>query len=98
MKKFSVYVWKSDDEGGFGICRAEQFSSSLGYRPESGQLARPSQKIGEFNTVEELAEILFDSSNDYYASFEEATADAEQLFDDYKMFSESKEELTNGKL
>lgn len=98
MKKFVVYAWNSDNEGGFGICRTEQFSPLLGYQPESGPWARPSQKIGEFNTVEELARLLFDSCSGYYVSFEEAATDAERLFDDYKYFSESKEELTNGKL
>ena len=80
MKKFAVYEWRSDDEGGFGICRAEQFS------PLCGSFARPSQKIGEFNTVEGLAEILFDSCSDDYASLEEVTANAEELFDDYDFF------------
>jgi hypothetical protein len=58
MKKFTVYAWIADDEGGLGVCLSEEFTSSVGYHPESGWRAKPSEKIGESDTMEELAEII----------------------------------------
>lgn len=66
MKKYTLYAWIADDESGVDICFSEEFSPSLGYRPESGWRARPSKKIGEFDTVSELADLLIADAPLYY--------------------------------
>lgn len=59
---YTLFAWFADDEGGYSICRSEDFSPNLNYYPESGWRARPSVKIGDFNTFEELVQlILLDS-------------------------------------
>lgn len=48
MKKFVVYEWSNDGEGGYGVCQKEQYSSEW----------NSTTCIGEFNTKEELLDIL----------------------------------------
>lgn len=72
MKKYTLYYYREDDCGGYGICKYGEFTPRLDYNPSSGHNARPSKKIGDFDNTEELA-IL---SN---RSFEEA----EQMIEDY---------------
>ena len=44
-KRYTLYAWRSDDEGGYGICFSDEFSSSLNYQPESGCNAVPSERL-----------------------------------------------------
>lgn len=76
MKKYTVYSWYADDEGGLGVCLTEEFNPSLGYNPLSGWRAKPSEKLGEFNTIEELTDIIFDSDPEWYGTKEYAMEDA----------------------
>ena len=82
LKKYTAYVWTADDEGGIGICDASKFTPNTGYYPASGWRARPSEKIGEFSSVDELAELLFNGNSEYYGSIEEAVKEASQLMND----------------
>ena len=86
MKKYVVYDWRADDEGGTGIYLANEWSTMVGYCPESGWRARPSVKIGEFDTVEELAKILSDRNEHplHRYEFSEWLRVAQEMFDDYK--------------
>lgn len=36
MKKFTLYSFSADDEGGYGICKSEKFTPELGYKPWTG--------------------------------------------------------------
>lgn len=75
--KYTLYEWIADDEGGYGICLASEFTPNRGYHPESGWRAKPSVKLGDFNTVSELADLLFANDPDWFAdkpgAFIEAT-------------------------
>ena len=58
MKKYALYDWLADDEGGFGVCLSKDWNPSVGYYPETGWMARPSILVGDFDTVEECAKLL----------------------------------------
>ena len=73
MKKYVVYDWFSGDEGGQGVCLKSE------YKPNFNGLN--TDKIGEFDTVEELADILNSSFPDWYVDFQEALQDAKDLFE-----------------
>ena len=81
-KQFTYYWWQSDDEGGYAICKTEEFSPSRNFQPESGWRARPSVKVGEFDTWEELGEIIY-AENDGDFPKEDCYEEAEQLFNWY---------------
>lgn len=77
MKKFIVYEWHTDDEGGFGICLTNNYSDDIN-NPLSDMTR---DKIGEFDTVMELTSILYQSYPDYYNNAAEAyEEDAKHLF------------------
>ena len=82
LKKYTAYVWTADDEGGIGICDASKFTPNTGYYPASGWRARPSEKIGEFSSVDELAELLFNQDREWYGTIEKAVEEARQLMND----------------
>ena len=52
MKKFTLYSFSADDEGGYGICKSEKFTPELVYKPWTGWRARKSEKIADFDTTE----------------------------------------------
>lgn len=83
MKEFTFYYWQSDDEGGYLICRTEEFSPKRNFQPDTGWRAIPSQKVGEFNTVEELAEIIFDEMGSDL-TMEECLEEAKMYFQWYQ--------------
>ena len=85
MKKFTLYAWRADDEGGIGICESVNFTPSIGYHPETGCWARPSEKIGEFDTAQELAQLLHECDPDLYLSANDALDEA------YLMIQEKEE-------
>ena len=80
-KLYTFYAWRTDDEGGYDVCRKYEFSPSLRYRPESGPWARPSRKIGDFNTLEDLTELLLENFKECYSSREIAAEDAKIYMD-----------------
>lgn len=88
MKKFeyTLYEWISDDESGYCICRFGEFNLNLNYNPESGWRAHPSNKIGDFTTVDELAKLILEDvsayCNDFYMS--DAVREAEWLMYNWK--------------
>lgn len=65
-KKYTLYVWMAHKGEGYGICKFGEFTPKLGYKPESGHLALPSEKIGDFSTFEELLEVMKNAAPDYY--------------------------------
>ena len=77
--KYTLYLWRTDDEAGYDMVESERFSPSYDYRPETGWRAKPSVKIGEFNTIEELAELLMKEDPEYLTS-ELAMKDATAIF------------------
>lgn len=85
MKKFTLYAWRADDEGGIGICDSANFTPSIGYHPETGCWARPSVKISEFDTAQELAQLLHECDPDLYLSANDALDEA------YLMIQEKEE-------
>jgi hypothetical protein len=78
-KLYTLYAWIADDEGGYGVCKREEFSPNLDYRPQSGWRASPSQRVGDFNTLEELTDLILKSEPMY--SKELAAEDAKWLMD-----------------
>lgn len=77
--KYTLYLWHTDDESGYDMVESERFSPSYDYHPETGWRAEPSVKIGEFNTVEELAELLIKEDPKYWTP-ELAMQDATAIF------------------
>lgn len=70
--KYTLYVWTADDEGGYGICEFGKFSPMTGYDPESGWRAKPSEKVGDFSSIDELASLILKDmskeTDDFYIS------------------------------
>lgn len=77
--KYALYAWMSDNEGGYGICEANKFTPRIGYDPESGWRARPSVRIGEFDTAEQLAAIMVWDDPGMFANDVEAVQGARLL-------------------
>ena len=77
-KLYTLYSWRTDDEGGYGVCKKDKFSYKVGYRPETGPWARPSIWVGDFNTFEELTELI---SKEYGISRTEALEEAKWFMD-----------------
>lgn len=73
MKKYTLYFWIADNEGGYGVCLREAFTPLLGYNPNSGWRAKPSEKIGDFDSLAELAQLI---KADNYCTEEEAENEA----------------------
>lgn len=80
MKKYTLYAWFADDEGGTAVCLTKDFTPMRNYNPESGCHAMPSEKLGEFNTLDELSQLLFDTSDGYYISVDEARKEDGEYF------------------
>lgn len=55
MPKYTVYAYRIDDEGGMSICRAEDFEPKKACT-EFGFYQR--EKVGDFDTAEELAALV----------------------------------------
>ncbi len=86
-KQYTFYYWESDESAGYRVCLTEEFSPQKDYRPETGWGARPSIKVGEFNTLEELADIIFEefkSDTGEGMTEEDCWEDAEVFFSEYK--------------
>ena len=78
MKKYTFYEWYADDEGGTGVCLTNEYHHNLD--------GNKTFKIGEFNTVEELANVLLAEypitkyPGTGYDDFQEAFEEAKELF------------------
>ena len=80
MKKFTLYETRIDDEYVYAICLTSKF------RPcgRDSWFGGSKEKLGEFDTVEELSEVLYHSYPDYYTDVEDAyEEDGRRLFNDY---------------
>ena len=85
MKKFTLYSFKADDEGGYNICKSDEFTPMRDYRPWTGWRAKKSVKIADFNTTEELAMILQKEekeSNDKYLEKKRKNTNPRVVFGD----------------
>lgn len=85
MKKFTLYAFRTDNEGGYRICKSDDFTPNLGYEPLSGWRAKKSTKIADFDTVEELAMILQKKEkegNDMYLEKKRKNTDPHVVFGD----------------
>ena len=80
---YTLFTWFADDEGGYSICRSEDFSPNLNYYPASGWRARPSVKIGDFTTIEELTNLLFAHDQEWFETIEMAELEARLLMAHY---------------
>lgn len=73
MKKYTFYEWYADDEGGNGVCLTDEYCHNLdGYK---------TFKVGEFDTIEELANIFLVNYSDWFDDFQEAFDEAKDLVD-----------------
>lgn len=63
--KYTLFSWRSDNEGGIGVYPADKFTPMIGYQPNTGWRAEPSQKIGDFSNTDELIEVLLASDPIY---------------------------------
>lgn len=83
MKKFTLYYFKADDEGGYGVCKSKDFTPMRGYRPQTGWRAEKSVKIADFDTIEELATIFQadeKEENDAYLKEAQNNTDPDVVF------------------
>lgn len=76
MKTYVLYDWFSGDEGGQGICLTSE------YKPNFNGLN--TDKIGEFDTLIELADMLYSNFPDWYVNAQEASNDAIRLWENLK--------------
>lgn len=81
MKKFALYSWRVDDDGGWDVCYRKDFNTGLHpvkccdwCKPE------PSKLICGFNTAEEAADVVYDPNDDYYTK-EEIIEDIRAMVD-----------------
>ena len=86
--KYTLYAWCADDEGGYAICNCGEFTPNRNYHPESGWRAKPSVKIGDFDTVRELAELLYNDSPAYWDSVDYAMIEATEMMQRRKAWEE----------
>lgn len=93
MKKYTVYNWQVDDEGGIAVCESADYSSHKLPADKKWLIdscrSYPSTKIGEFNTLSELTELLVNQVYIVWSNYPEyieeekniAIADAVYLFE-----------------
>lgn len=72
-KAYMLYVWFDEDEGGYGVCKSEEFSSRRGCRYE---------RVGNFDTFEELTSLIL--ADDFDLTRERAEMYAKSLMDALK--------------
>ena len=54
-KLYTFFAWGTDNEGGYGVCKRERFRKTPGCAKE---------KIGDFNTLEELIDLMLKEDPD----------------------------------
>lgn len=69
-KAYLLFVWFDDNEGGYGICKTDEFTSRNGRRYE---------RVGNFNTLEELTNLIL--ADEFDCTREHAEAMAKSLMD-----------------
>lgn len=72
--KYTLFAWRSDNEGGIGVYPSDKFTPMVAYQPETGWRAEPSQKIGEFSNINELINVLLSSDPIYTKDMAEKDA------------------------
>lgn len=58
--KYTLYVWSTNDEGGYAVCHVDEFASK-----HNGNLQI--EHLGNFNTTNELAKMLYADDPDWFA-------------------------------
>ena len=66
---YILYIWRNDTDGGYKVCRSENFPCG----DESVD------KIGEFNTVSELANLLHQDDPEWFAGDLQTTTAAMEM-------------------
>lgn len=86
MKTYTLYAWIADNEGGYAVCKSAEFTSERDYKPETGWRAKPSEKIAEFDTDDELISILEKEYEKLGFDFDyhECVTDAHDLMREYR--------------
>lgn len=69
-KMYTLYVWFDDDEGGYGVFKREQRQKVRG---------RFYEELGDFNTIEELTNLILMNDPDNFEKF--AAREAKVLMD-----------------
>lgn len=67
-KAYTLFVWFDENEGGYGVCKRKKFSQRHRYHRE---------RVGDFDTAEELATLIVKDDPDY--TKELAVAEAKSL-------------------
>ena len=80
MKKFTIYERRIDDEYVWVVCLTSKFKSCS----KDSWFDDSKEKLGEFDTVEELSSLLYNNFPDYYTDESDAyEEDGKRLFDAY---------------
>lgn len=87
MKTYILYAWMADNEGGYAVCKSDEFTPERDYKPETGWMAKPSEKIAEFDTDSELISILEKEYKElgWDFSYHECVTDAHDLMREYNL-------------
>ena len=83
IKKYTAFFWSDDDEGGYGMCPNGEFNPNMGYDPNSGWRAQPSDAIGEFSKVDEFARLIFNDCPCFFDTMDNAVEYAKCIYDSY---------------
>ena len=84
--KYTVFFWCTDDESGNGIRTFEDFEvkqSNHYFETELPPLSYTEIKIGDFNTVRELATLLYNEDPELYGNLDNALTEANWLMKHY---------------
>lgn len=90
MKTYTLYAWMADNEGGYAVCKTEEFTPERDYFPQTGWRASLSEKIAEFDTDDELASILEQEYKKLGAiniTYRECLTDAHDYMREYQLRS-----------
>lgn len=94
MKKYALYSWRVDDDGGWGVCYYHDFNTGLHPFVKCCDWCKPepSKLICGFDTAEEAANVVYDPDDDYYTK-EEIIEEIQSLLDDFLLANSSDSEL-----
>ena len=89
MKKYGLYSWRVDDDGGWGVCYYHNFNTGLHPFVKCCDWCKPepSKLICGFDTAEEAANVVYDPDDDYYTK-EEIIEEIQSLLDDFLLEQE----------
>ena len=69
MKKYTLYLWRTADDGGYWVCQSGDFP----YGDESVT------KIGEFDTISELTDLLHQDDPEWFDGGLQTAASAMEM-------------------